>query len=76
MQEFHFVIRPVPALRQVWQNYNVLAMARNQEVIDHSAPTVLIDQRGRPRAYYLPGFRTSDVLHDVRLLLGGQPSGS
>jgi len=74
--EFHFVSRPMAALRQVWQNYNVLAIARNQEVIDHSAPTLLIDRRGRPRAYYLPGFRTSDVLHDVRLLLAERASAS
>jgi protein SCO1 len=76
LPEFHFASRPVPTLRRVWQNYNVLAMARNQEVVDHSAPTLVIDRLGRPRVYYLPGFRTSDVLHDVRLLLARPAPGS
>jgi protein SCO1/2 len=69
LPQFRFLRGSVPALRQVWQNYNVLAMQRNSEVVDHSAPTLLIDQRGRPRVYYEARFRTGAVVHDVRLLL-------
>jgi cytochrome oxidase Cu insertion factor (SCO1/SenC/PrrC family) len=67
--QFRFLRGTVPQLRQVWQNYNVLSMPRNSEVVDHSAPTLLIDQRGRPRVYYESHFRTAAVVHDVRLLL-------
>jgi protein SCO1/2 len=69
LPQFRFLRGSVPALRQVWQNYNVLAMARNSEVVDHSAPTLLIDQRGRPRVYYESRFPAAAVVHDVRLLL-------
>ena len=41
-------------LQPVWQAYNVLAIRRNDEVVDHSAPTLLLDARGRPRVYYEP----------------------
>jgi protein SCO1/2 len=69
LPQFRFLIGPASALRPVWQNYNVLALVRNSEVVDHSAPTLLIDRQGRPRAYYDTNLRPLDVLHDVRLML-------
>jgi cytochrome oxidase Cu insertion factor (SCO1/SenC/PrrC family) len=44
-------------------------MPRNQEVVDHSAPTLLIDRNGRPRIVYPSNLETGPVLHDVRKLL-------
>jgi protein SCO1 len=72
LPEFRYVTGPVPALRQVWQNYNVLAMPRNQEVVDHSSPTLLIDRAGRPRTVYPSNLETGPVLHDVRKLLAAR----
>jgi protein SCO1/2 len=58
-------------LQPVWQAYNVLAIRRNDEVVDHSAPTLLLDARGRPRIYYDADFTARAVAHDVRRLLAG-----
>jgi protein SCO1/2 len=58
-------------LQPVWQAYNVLAMRRNDEVVDHSAPTLLLDARGRPRIYYESNFSSTAVTHDLRRLLRG-----
>ena len=59
---------PRSELRRVWQNYNVLAIARNEDVVDHSAPTLVIDRGGRPVSSTCRASPT-DVLHDVRQLL-------
>jgi protein SCO1 len=72
LPEFRYVRGPVTSLRQVWQNYNVLAMPRNQEVVDHSAPTLLIDRTGRPRLVYPSSLETGPVLNDVRKLLSAR----
>jgi protein SCO1/2 len=72
LPEFRYVRGPVTALRRVWQNYNVLAMPRNQEVVDHSAPTLLIDRGGRPRLVYPSSLETGPVLNDVRKLLSAR----
>jgi protein SCO1 len=69
LPQFLYVTGPRPRLQQVWQNYNVLAMPRNSQVVDHSAPVLLIDRRGRPRLYYPSNVTTEPVLKDVRRLL-------
>jgi protein SCO1/2 len=69
LPQFLYVTGPRRRLQQVWQNYNVLAMPRNSQVIDHSAPVLLIDQRGKPRIYYPSNVTTGPVLKDVRRLL-------
>jgi protein SCO1 len=69
LPEFRYLTGPVSRLRQVWQNYNVLAMPRNQEVVDHSAPTLLIDRSGRPHTVYPSNLETGPVLRDVEKLL-------
>jgi protein SCO1 len=67
--QFHYVSGTPTDLKRVWQAYNVLSIRRNAEVVDHSAPTLLIDERGRPRVYYDANVSTEAVVHDVRLLL-------
>ncbi len=74
LPQFHYLVGTAAELRPVWQAYNVLSIARNLETIDHSAPTLLLDRRGRPRAYFPASLRAADVLHDVRALLGA-PAG-
>jgi protein SCO1 len=71
LPQFRYLVGSRPALAPVWQNYNVLAIVRNAEVVDHSAPMLLIDRSGRPRVYYTSDFAPEAVLHDVRLLLAG-----
>jgi protein SCO1/2 len=69
--EFAYLTGTRAQLQPVWQAYNVLAMERNSRTIDHSAPTLLIDARGRPRVYYVSTFRAASVRHDLRKLLRG-----
>jgi protein SCO1/2 len=67
--QFSYLTGTRPQLQPVWQAYNVLATPRNEQVVDHSAPTLLIDQKGRPRVYYDSSFTAAPIVHDVRLLL-------
>jgi cytochrome oxidase Cu insertion factor (SCO1/SenC/PrrC family) len=53
----------------VWQAYNILATPRNEAIVDHSAPTLLIDRLGRPRLYYESDVSAAAVVHDLRRLL-------
>lgn len=76
LPQFRYVTGPRAKLQRVWQNYNVLSMPRNEEVVDHSALTLLIDQRGRPRTYYASNVLTPPILRDVRKLLASPPSSS
>lgn len=67
--EFSYLTAPRARLQPVWQAYNVLATPRNSQVVDHSAPTLLLDARGRPRVYYESSFSAASVAHDLRRLL-------
>jgi protein SCO1 len=67
--EFRYLSGTSRQLRPVWQAYNVLAMRRNSEVVDHSAPTLLIDASGRPRVYYGSSPTIAAVVHDLRRIL-------
>jgi protein SCO1/2 len=69
--QFSYLTGTRPQLQPVWQAYNVLSTPRNEQVVDHSAPTLLIDQKGRPRVYYDSSFTAAPIAHDVRLLLRG-----
>lgn len=73
-REFAYLTGTRTQLQPVWQAYNVLATERNSQTIDHSAPTLLIDARGRPRVYYESTFRAASVLHDLRTLLRSSTS--
>jgi protein SCO1 len=66
---FHYLIGTRAELAPVWQAYNVLSTRRNESVVDHSAPTLLIDRRGRPRVYFESDFTSRAVAHDLRVLL-------
>lgn len=62
------MIGPRAQLQPVWQAYNVLAVERTAELVDHSAFVLLIDRRGLPRLYYPPTVRANAILHDLDLL--------
>jgi protein SCO1 len=69
LPEFIYLIGTRPELLRVWKAYHVEAVARDPDLVDHSAYTVLIDQHGKARALYDSRVRARDVLHDVRVLL-------
>jgi protein SCO1/2 len=69
LPEFIYLIGTRPELLPVWKAYHVDAVARDPELVDHSAYTVLIDQDGKARALYDSQVRSQDVVHDVRVLL-------
>ena len=67
--QFHYLVASRNRLRPVWQAYNVLATRRNDQTIDHSASTTLIDRRGLVRSYFAPTAASADLAHDVRRAL-------
>jgi protein SCO1 len=67
--EFHYLIGSQQELSPVWKAYDVTAIARNPELVDHSAFTLLVDRKGLARAVYDATVRSKAVVHDVRLLL-------
>lgn len=69
LPQFRYLIGGDAELRRVWQAYNVLASARNVDVIDHSAPIVLIDEAGAARLVYDSHADSDAMLGDIRLLL-------
>jgi protein SCO1 len=70
LPQFHYLIGPRPALMRVWRDYGVLAVARDKELVDHTASTVLVDSEQKRRVLYDAHVRAGDVVHDLRRLLG------
>jgi protein SCO1 len=69
LPEFHYLIGSQQDLLPVWKAYDVTAVARNPELVDHSAFTLLVDREGVGRAVFDATVRSKAVVHDVRLLL-------
>jgi len=67
--QFSYLTGTRKQLAPVWQAYNILATQRNEQVVDHSAPTLLIDPNGRPRLYYDSNVTTAGLVHDLRRLM-------
>lgn len=61
-----FALGPAPALQRVWRTYGIQPQGRD---VEHSAHTILIDPRGRPRVGFPTSRMTPEGLaHDLRLL--------
>ena len=70
--DFHYLLGSRTQLEPVLQAYNVLAVARNPELVDHSAFVLLIDRRGEPKLFYPPTVQADTILHDLLIgVLGG-----
>jgi protein SCO1/2 len=69
LPQFRYLTGTTPQLTRVWRAYNVLAVARRADVVDHVAYTVLVDRSGRRRVLYDARVRASQIVHDVRYLL-------
>jgi protein SCO1 len=68
--EFHYLTGSRAELMKIWKAYNVAAVARDPELVDHTAYTMLVDRSGKGRVIYDSGVTTADVVHDITALLG------
>ena len=67
--EFRYLIGSKRELTEVWEKYEVQAAARDPELIDHTAYTLLIDRDGRGLVLYPSDFTSSEILTDLRRVL-------
>jgi protein SCO1/2 len=67
--QFRYLIGTAPELRRVWRRYDVFAVARKPELVDHVAYTVLVDREGNRRVVYDSQVKAQQVVHDLRVLL-------
>jgi len=65
---FHYLIGTRAELRPVWVAWNVIAVDRKPDLVDHAAYTALIDPSGQERLLYSSQVNAQQVLHDLRLL--------
>jgi protein SCO1 len=69
LPEFHYLVGSREELTNVWKDYDVAAVARDPELVDHTAYTMLVDQSGEGRVIYDASVKAKDVVHDVDELL-------
>jgi protein SCO1/2 len=69
LPEFRYLIGTRAELAPVWQQFNVLVEARNEEHIGHGAFEYLLDGRSVPRLSYPAYVESAELVHDLRLLL-------
>jgi protein SCO1/2 len=72
--QFRYLIGTAAELRRVWARYDVLAVARKPDLVDHVAYTVLVDREGKRRVVYGSEVKARQVLHDLRVLLKEEPA--
>jgi protein SCO1/2 len=72
--QFRYLIGTPAELRRVWARYDVLAVARKPDLVDHVAYTVLVDREGKRRVVYDSQVRALQVVHDLRVLLKEEPA--
>ena len=65
---FHYLIGSRAELEPAWAAWNVRAVSRKPNLVDHINYTALVDRRGRELLLYDAQVRAQDVLHDLRLL--------
>jgi protein SCO1 len=65
---FHYLIGTRRQLRPVWVAWNVLAVDKGSNLVNHIAYTALVDAKGRERLIYDAQVNARQVLHDLRLL--------
>ena len=67
--EFRYLIGSRPELHSVWKKFQVQAVARDPELVDHTAYTLLVDRDGKGIVVYPTDFKMPQVLHDLRQVL-------
>jgi protein SCO1/2 len=67
--QFHYLIGTRAQLHRVWVAWQVEAVSRKADLVDHVAYTALIDPSGKERVVYDAQVHAADVVHDLRLLM-------
>jgi protein SCO1 len=71
LPQFLYLTGTSAQLARVWRAYDVLAVARKPDLVDHVAYTVLVDPKGERRVMYGARVRAQQVLHDLRVVMRG-----
>jgi len=69
LPQFLYLLGTPAQLRQTWAQWDVQAVSRSPDLVDHVAYTALIDTTGRQRVLYDSQVKAQQVLHDIRLLM-------
>lgn len=70
LPQFRYLIGSPAELRRTWAAWHVSAVRENPEVVDHVAYTALIDTNGKERVLYDSSVHATQVVHDLRVLMG------
>ena len=68
--QFRYLIGSRTELRRVWKAWHVQAVETKPDLVDHVAYTALIDTNGKERVLYDASVRATQVVHDLRVLMG------
>ena len=68
--QFEYLIGSRAELLRVWKAWHVLAVATKPDLVDHVAYTALIDTKGNERVLYDSSVHATQVVHDLRALMG------
>jgi len=68
--QFQYLIGSRAELRHVWKAWHVLAVESKPDLVDHIAYTALIDTNGMERVLYDSSVHATQVVHDLRVLMG------
>jgi len=68
--QFRYLIGTRAELRRVWKAWHVLAVETKPDLVDHVAYTALIDTSGKERVLYDASVHATQVVHDLRVLMG------
>jgi len=68
--QFEYLIGTHTELRRVWKAWHVLAVETKPDLVDHVAYTALIDTQGKERVLYDSSVHATQVVHDLRALMG------
>jgi protein SCO1 len=67
--EFRYLIGSKRELTNVWEKYEVQAIERDPDLIDHTGYALLIDREGRGIVLYPSDFTSDEILTDLRRAL-------
>jgi protein SCO1 len=70
LPQFEYLIGTHADLRRVWKAWRVLAVETKPDLVDHVAYTALIDTKGKERVLYGSSVHATQVVHDLRVLMG------
>jgi protein SCO1/2 len=70
LPQFRYLIGTRAELRRVWKAWHVLAVEQKPDLVDHVAYTALVDTSGNERVLYGSSVHATQVIHDLRVLMG------